>query len=163
MRSKPTSRAKIVHLRRRVPENLVFERLELEPLLAIFRVREPQGEYIFSLDTSLDLCDLYVRVHGITENAPPGAEDRLTAYLPAARDMAKDQLKTWEGLTASERISILITWAEEDLDRAEAELGELVGRDNPRKYTEYIILLAKDIEALDHHLGGLETAWLALS
>jgi len=166
MRTKTTTRAKILSFRRRQPENLVFERIEVDPLLAYFRATESDIEYVFALTyPSLELYDVYRYAGPLGDLPPPDldVEDHITRlYLLNAQDIAKEQFRTWRELTASERLSLLLTWGEDQLRRVEQELRHVIAHDLPRKNADVIQQLSKEVELQDQYLAGIEAAYLAL-
>lgn len=159
MRPKTLRTSKVLHFHRKIPPNLRFERLEMDPLSACFKIFEDDTVYTFSLVfPALSLHDPCRRNGSFPYEVTSDELAIVERYVDAAQAVAKDEYRTWKGLTPTERISLLLTWGEDHLKQLEDDLKEVVQHGEPRRHAELILLLAKDIEVLNLHLNGLELA-----
>lgn len=142
------------------PYVVKFERLDVDDMAALFTSKKGPDTYCITLLEDGVCEEIHIRrgdrVFQQHEFAPEEREhgDRL---VRAAAVILKEQLSTWQGLTFSERLSMLIQWGNDMQDQLK-EAARAAAAEDALEYRQEIAELCQDMDKQESYLSGLETA-----
>jgi hypothetical protein len=151
--------AQVLPFRR--PDLIVFERFDLEDMAALFRSKQGNDTYFFTLLSDGVLEEGFIQRDGVAVAETPELSDEQSKILARlvryAHETLKDQLATWHDLGPTEKLSLLIEWANDTVRQLQESI-RVAAEHDPAEYAEEISLMCQDIQQHEAYISGLETA-----
>lgn len=143
----------------RRPNIIKFERFNVDDMTALFTSKKGSDTYFITLlpsgaceDISLRRGNLVLQRYEFTSRESQHA----ATLIRGAAVILKEQLSTWQGLTFSERLSMLTQWGQDVLEQLK-EAAAAAAAEDALEHRQVITELCRDMDSQESYLSALET------
>lgn len=141
------------------PYAVKFERLDVDDMAALFTSRKGSDTYYITLVDDGECEEIYIR-HGDRVSQQheftPEEREHGNRLIRAAAVIHSEQLSTWQGLTFSERLSLLVQWGHDTMNQLK-EAAEAAAACDALEHRQEIAELCKDMDQQESYLSALAT------
>ncbi len=126
----------------------------------MFRSAKGDDTYCFSLSQDGSLDELFIRREERivpSDEFTPFEKTHAQRLVEEASPILKEQLSTWSSLGTSERLSLLISWGEDQIKQLRSSIHAAI-EDSIDENSEEIELMLRDLVNHHSYIAGLETA-----
>lgn len=142
----------------RRPYLIKFERLDVDDMAALFTSKKGGDTYYITLLKSGECEEIHLR-RGDREfqqhEFTPEEREHGDTLIRGAAVILKEQLSTWQGLTFSERLSMLAHWGQDMLGQLK-DAAAAAAAEDALEYRQEIEELCRDMDNQESYLSALE-------